>query len=125
MNTKNLHLLLSAGLLIPIALAYGFSPNVDGLLEFDVEAVDQKNILRAMMGLYIGMAGFWFYGVANENYWRAATIVNVIFMFGMAAGRILSMALDGLPTTGFVVGTIAELVLGFWGIVNLKRYLAN
>ena len=45
-------------------------------------------------------------------------------MIGLGFGRIISITVDGIPTSGYVYGTIGELVLGFYGLyvlVNLNK----
>ncbi|MDJ0646966.1 MAG: DUF4345 family protein [Flavobacteriaceae bacterium] len=42
-------------------------------------------------------------------------------MLGLGSGRLLSIPLDGSPTSGYVFGTFAELFLGFYGLWVLKR----
>lgn len=44
-----------------------------------------------------------------------AIITNIIFMFGLVIGRIISIVLDGIPTFGYIFGTVAELFLGAYG----------
>jgi hypothetical protein len=54
---KNAHLLFSSIVLLPIAITYGISPDIQipfGI-SFSIESVDLKNILRAIMGLYLAM----------------------------------------------------------------------
>lgn len=45
-------------------------------------------------------------------------------MLGLGFGRLLSLFFDGTPTFGYQFGTIAELLLGFYGLWVLKR-IAN
>ncbi len=74
-----------------------------------------------MMGLYLGMVAWWVTGVLKPQYWRAATITNVLFMLGLASGRILSLIADGIPSVYFIVGLGLELLLAAWGIGNLYK----
>ena len=85
---KNLHLLLSASIVIPIAFIYGFFPNY--LFEIQVKSIDEANVFKAIMGLYLAFASFWIIGIFKPNYWKAATISNVLFMIGLAFGRTIS-----------------------------------
>jgi len=55
-------------------------------------------------------------------YWKSATQLNVLFMLTLATGRLLSMVFDGLPTDGYVFGVIAEFIIGFFSIYQLKKY---
>lgn len=119
---KNVHLIASSLILIPIALAYGIGPDFPETFNFSIENIDLKNILRAIMGLYVAMVVLWITGVMKQEYWKLATITVVLFMGGLAIGRLLSIVLDGVPSIRFVIGTFAEFVLSFWGIWNLKKY---
>ena len=124
MKTKNLHLLISILIIVPVALSYGLMP--DGFLEnifhFKFESIDLSGIFRALMGLYIGMSIFWLTGIIKPKFWTAATISNVLFMAGLAFGRIISILFDGPSSTIFLVGLIVEILLAVWGIINLKKY---
>ncbi|MBK9491766.1 MAG: DUF4345 domain-containing protein [Haliscomenobacter sp.] len=54
------------------------------------------------------------------EHWRNATLISVIFMGGLAFGRMVSITIDGLPSVAFLVGTIIEILFMLWGINNLK-----
>jgi hypothetical protein len=77
-----------------------------------------------MMGLYLGISSIWIIGISKPKFWTMATLTNIIFMGGLALGRLLSLVLDGLPSIYFVIGLILELTLAFWGVRNLKKYSA-
>lgn len=113
----NLHLLLSISIVIPIAFIYGISPN--SLFDIHINSIDEANVFKAIMGLYLAFASFWIIGVIKPNYWKAATISNLLFMLGLAFGRIISMLYDGLPSPLFICGTIGELVLASYGFFQL------
>lgn len=124
---KNLHLAISIIFIIPIALVYGLYPNIIlfKLFDFKVETISLTNIFRAMMGLYLGMSTIWIVGIVKPEFWVTATITNIVFMGGLAFGRLISLALDGLPTIYFLIGLILESGLAFWGLKNLKKYRLN
>ncbi len=120
---KNSHLLLSAIVVILAGLVYGgypayFMPLIFG---FEANALDLKNILRAVMGIYIGIGIFWLIGVKKPDFWKAATLSNVLFMGGIAFGRIVSTLFDGVSTL-FTPALILELLFFVWGLYNLKNY---
>jgi len=73
------------------------------------------------MGLYLGFSFLWILGVFKANYLKIALVTNIIFMLGLGLGRIVSILLDGLPTSGYIFGTFAELFLGFYGLWILRR----
>ncbi len=123
---KNAHLITSIILLLPIALWYGISPNstLPMFFDFKVESIDLHQIFRAIMGLYLGNIMLWTIGVLYPNYWKTATVANIIFMGGLVLGRLISLFADGLPAPLFQFGLVGELVLGTWGLINLKKYEA-
>ena len=124
---QNLHLVLSVAIVIPVALVYGLFPNVilPKLLDFKVETTDLNNVFRAIMGLYLAMASFWILGIIKSKFWYAATVSNILFMGGLAFGRIISLVIDGMPSTVFFIGTFGELILAVFGIYQLRKQEKN
>lgn len=124
MPVKNLHLLFSALLVVPVAFCYGCA--LDKLLpllfDFQVSSIDLKHVFRAIMGLYLAMAVLWILGIFKPRYWETATITNIVFMGGLVAGRIASIIIDGVPSPAFCIGLIVEILLAVWGCRNLKMY---
>lgn len=116
---SNLHLSISIFIVANIALIYGFKPD----LWFDVKVltIDEFNIYKAIMGVYIAFSSLWFVGIIKEKFWQTATISNFLFMFGLAFGRIVSIIFDGIPSTLFLLGTIGELILGFYAFHQFKK----
>jgi len=123
-NRKNVHLAISAIFIIIISLAYGLFPNriLPKLFDFKVESIDLKHVFRATMGLYLGMVVLWLIGIFKPSHWRIATISNVLFMSGLALGRIISLIMDGIPSLSFSIGLALELTLALWGIKNLNKF---
>ena len=121
---KNLHLTISAIILIIVSLVYGLSPTniLPNFFDFGVESIDLKHTFRATMGLYLGMVVLWVIGIFKSPQWRTATISNVFFMSGLVLGRTISFVIDGIPSIYFSVGLILELTLALWGIINLNKY---
>lgn len=122
-KVKNLHLWLSSLTVIGVGISYGISPNqiLPFFFDFKVETIDLNNIFRAIMGLYLGLAFYWIYGIFKSEHWKNATLICVIFMGGLAFGRIISILFDGIPSLPFSIGTVAEILFMFWGIRNLKK----
>ena len=120
---KNLQLTLSAIVVISVSFVYGGNPSVflPYVFGFDVTGIDLKNIFRAIMGLYLAIGCFWIYGIRNKNYWESATLVNILFMGGLALGRLVSTILDGISPQ-FMVGFILEFIFMLWGIYNLRQH---
>ena len=123
---QNLHLIISSGIVIPVAFVYGLFPKtiLPQLLDFSVETTDLANVFRAIMGLYLAFAFLWILGMLKPDYWKAATISNILFMAGLGFGRIISLLLDGFPSAVFLIGTAGELVLAIFGMIQLQHYKA-
>ena len=111
-------------IIIPIGLAYGLYPQkiLPLLFNFNVDAINLVHIFRAMMGLYLSMSVIWMMGIIKSKCWITATITNITFMGGLALGRLVSLAIDGVPGIYFLIGLIVESSLAIWGLRNLKKY---
>ncbi|MEO6720071.1 MAG: DUF4345 domain-containing protein [Ferruginibacter sp.] len=123
-NSKNFHLTASVIIVTIVSLTYGLFPNniLPNLFDFTIDSIDLTQMFRAIMGLYLGMVALWLTGIFNPYFWRAATIANVFFMFGLASGRIISLVVDGIPSILLCAGLLLELILALWGVTNLKKY---
>ena len=119
---KNLHLGLSAAVVVAAALFYGMVPerSIPYIFSFAMDDPELKNIFRAIMGLYLGFAVYWIIGIRNVKYWEGATMSNIVFMGGLGLGRLLSTFLDGVSTI-WLTGLILELLMMVWGILNLRK----
>lgn len=123
MNSQNqfvtkIHLLISVVIVMPTAIIYGFQ--LDSLLNFQLDTLDELNQFKAIMGLYLGFSALWILGIFQSEYLKMAVITNMIFMFGLASGRVLSIWLDGIPSLAYVFGALGEFVLGFYSLWVLK-----
>lgn len=116
-----IHLIISVFIVGAVAFVYGFEPQS----QFDIhlKTIDEHNSFKAIMGLYLGLSTLWILGVLKNSYLKTALITNIIFMLGLAFGRVLSLLLDGIPTFGFLFGTFAELFLGCYGLWVLSKKL--
>lgn len=117
---KNLHLIISVLIVIPVGCIYGFCPDL--LFDVTQNSMDEANIFKAIMGLYLSFAVLWSLGILNPSLWKVATVSNIIFMLGLAFGRIISLFCDGFPSGVFVIGTLGELVLGFYALYQLQKH---
>ncbi|MEJ6791775.1 MAG: DUF4345 domain-containing protein [Lacinutrix sp.] len=99
------HLIISIAIVVPTAFIYGFKPE----LSFDrfLETIDEHNFYKAVMGLYLGFSILWILGLFKDTFLKTAIITNIVFMLGLGFGRIVSILLDGIPTFGYVFGTVA------------------
>lgn len=111
---KRAFLIFCAIGLVPIALGYGAVPSatLGALFDITVDTTNLTHIMRAVMGLYLGMVVLWLWGAFSRSMEGPALVACAIFMLGLAAGRILSFALDGLPHWLLVVYAGLEVVLG-------------
>jgi hypothetical protein len=109
--------------LVPIALGYGAKPSstLDVLFGISVETTNLTHIMRAVMGLYLGMVVFWLCGAFNSSLTGAALAACAVFMLGLAVGRLLSVALDGLPHWLLVVYACLEILLGLTAIALYRE----
>ncbi|NRB53076.1 MAG: DUF4345 domain-containing protein [Saprospiraceae bacterium] len=121
-------LLATAIALFPVSFTYGFLPegtmNLLFGIDTTVEDVNLKNMLRALMSLYLAMVLLWTIGAFRVKYRKVALHTLVFFMFGVAAGRAFSFLLDGIPDWPFVFFFFAEIVMGGVGL-RLLNSLEN
>ncbi|HSM82661.1 MAG TPA: DUF4345 domain-containing protein [Nodosilinea sp.] len=123
MNIRQIFLLATAAGLIPVALTYGLVPDrsLDYLFDVSVSNVNGTHIFRAIMGLYLALIVFWIMGAYRVAVRQAALYSLVVFMLGLAAGRTLSLVVDGMPNRLLVVYLVLELILGLLGLQLLKK----
>lgn len=108
--------------LVPIALGYGARPSLtlDALFNIEVETTNLTHIMRAVMGLYLGMVAFWLVGAFRKSMTPAALASCAVFMLGLAAGRVLSFILDGMPHGLLIVYAALEIVLGVIAVLLFR-----
>ena len=118
--SKNIHLAISALIVVVVGAIYGLKPRL--LFDIHPKTTDEYNIFKAIMGLYFAFGMFWFLAIFNNKFWKIATMSNMLFMFGLAYGRLISMIFDGIPSTIFVLGTFGEIGLGSYAFYIFKRF---
>lgn len=123
MNIRSLFLVVTAVGLTPIALGYGAAPerSLAFLFDIPVESTELAHIFRAVMGLYLALVVFWLAGAIKPKLTQAALWSLVVFMFGLAAGRALSLVLDGFPHWLLFVYLVLEVAFGAIGWMLLRR----
>ena len=123
MNIRQIFLLIAAMGLLPIALSYGLIPQKSLSYLFDISVSDPNgaHIFRAVMGLYLALVSFWIIGALKVQVRQAALYSLIVFMLGLAAGRVLSLIIDGIPHWLLVVYLVLELVFGVVGILIIKK----
>ena len=123
MKPQSIFLLVAACGLTPIALSYGVAPEISLRYLFDIDATPTNvtHIFRAIMGLYMALALFWLVGAFTKKYKLHALYSLVIFMLGLAVGRVGSLIVDGIPHWLLVVYLFLELGFAIVGIKMIKQ----
>jgi hypothetical protein len=113
--------------LVPIALGYGAKPSVslDVLFGINVDTTNLAHIMRAVMGLYLGMVVLWLWGAFRKSMEGPALVACAVFMLGLAAGRILSFVMDGLPHWLLILYAVLEIVLGLIAVTLYRGSLSE
>ncbi len=122
MVIDRIFLIVAAVGLLPIALSYGANPAsvLSYLYGFSVENLNLVHIFRAVMGLYLALIVFWLAGAMVSELRVPALWSLVVFMLGLAAGRVLSLIVDGVPHWLLVVFLLLELAFGVVGLMILR-----
>ena len=127
-NTKKPFLLLCALGLAGVGLLYGWNPSwfVNKFLNLGMAfslgngPIDLRHIFRAIGGLYVGIAYFWMRSaISGEGLDKAMISVCSICVF-VAAARVASIVLDGMPSTFLVVSVVLEALLFLAALVVSK-----
>jgi Domain of unknown function (DUF4345) len=122
-NIRQIFLLVTAIGLTPIALSYGLVPqkSLSYLFDVSVSNINGSHIFRAMMGLYLALLSFWIVGAFRVQLRQAALYSLVVFMLGLSLGRVLSLAVDGMPSWLLIGYLGLELIFGILGLILLKK----
>jgi hypothetical protein len=123
MNIRQIFLLVTAIGLTPIALSYGLVPqkSLSYLFDVSVSNINGSHIFRAVMGLYLALLSFWIVGAFRVQLRQAALYSLVVFMLGLALGRVLSLVVDGMPNLLLIGYLGLELIFGILGLILLKK----
>ena len=118
-----LFLLFVAAILVLPALSYGIDPAavLPKSMAITVEGTDQIEMLRAIMGLYFGMTIFCVIAAFTPSWRHVAAIWAVFFLYSIAAGRVLSLIVDGMPSRILLFYLAVELAVGTCGLFVLAR----
>ena len=122
-----LFLLFVAAILVPPALCYGINPAavLPKSMTIAVVGTDQTEMLRAVMGLYLGMTIFCVIAAFTPSWRHVAAIWAVFFLYSIAAGRILSPIVDGVPSPILLLYMAVEIIGGTLGLLVLARERRN
>jgi NAD/NADP transhydrogenase beta subunit len=102
-----------------IALLYGISPRWFAATFLGITDLNPNvaHILRAVAGLYLALAAFWLYAAFNDKYRDAALLTTILFAGGLAAGRCVSLIVDGQPALVLLIYGAMEfavVLIGYW-----------
>ena len=112
--------------LFPVALSYGTIPqtSLPWLFGIDASGVDTRHIFRSIMGLYLALIAFWTIGALRPTLRLPALWSLLVFVSGLATGRLLSLVVDGWPSWLLVAYMILEFaiaVVTWWLIARTPR----
>ena len=112
MAKESWFLILTAIGVALVSLGYGVNPKLGMPLLYgiDIESVNQINMYRAIMGLYLAISLYWIIGALNENVKLSALWSMFVFMTGIGSGRLTSVYLDGTPSTIFMFFLFIEII---------------
>ena len=112
-NIKKHFLIFAFVAVIPIALAYGISPDwfASTFLGIDMLDTNIAHILRAIMCLYLALGLFWLYSAFNQAYRNPALLTVVLFTGGLVVGRLISYFVDGQPQPILILYIGLEFIL--------------
>jgi Domain of unknown function (DUF4345) len=116
-----LFLLFVAAILVPPALSYGIDPAAVLPKSMTIAVAGTDQMLRAVMGLYLGMTIFCVIAAFTPSWRHVAAIWAVFFLYSIAAGRILSLIVDGVPSPILLFYMAVELIGGTLGLLVLAR----
>ena len=116
-----IHLFISIVIVFPISIIYAFKPEI--FFNISLNTLDEYNLFKAVMGLYIAFSVLWCIGLFYKSYLKVALLSNIVFMLGLAFGRLVSIIFDGSPSLGFFLGMIGEFLIGFYGfwVISNKK----
>lgn len=123
MKLARLFLVGSALALVSVSLNYGVDPvrTLDALLGIKITSPAEVHMFRAIMGLYLAFAGYWLVSAARLVWVRPALVSEMLLMGGLAAGRVLSLVLDGRADPVLERYLLIEVVLAALAGVLLAR----
>jgi hypothetical protein len=119
MQLKKAYLTMASVAVAIIALLYGLSPAWFAATFLGITGLNPNvaHILRAVAGLYLALAAFWLYSAFNDKYRNTAVLTTIPFAGGLAAGRCVSLIVDGQPAPMLLIYGAMELavvLIGYW-----------
>jgi len=104
-----------AVLFMPVAFYAGNGIDLGGNISLLNEIRSPGGALLAS-GILIMLGAF----VAKLTF--TSTVISVLMYLSYGMSRILSIAIDGMPTEGLLKATAVEIVIGLVGVVALLKY---
>ncbi len=119
MQLKKAYLIMAFVAVTIIALLYGISPTWYAATFLGITGLNSNvaHILRAITGLYLALAAFWLYSAFNDKYRNMAVLTTILFAGGLAAGRCVSLIVDGQPAPVLLIYgamEVAVVLIGYW-----------
>ncbi len=72
--------------------------------------------------LYVNNLKFYLYEKVIDD---SALISMIVFMYGLAAGRLISMIIDGVPHWLLIVYLILEILFGTLALILVRKDLSG
>ncbi len=73
------------------------------------------------MGLYLALVIYWLMGAFGSQLLAQSALQSlVVFMLGLGIGRVVSIAIDGMPHWLLVVYLLLEIGFGAVGLILLR-----
>jgi NAD/NADP transhydrogenase beta subunit len=119
MQIKKAYLIFASVAVTIFGLLYGISPTWYAVTFLGITDLNTNfaHILRAIAGLYLALAAFWFYAAFNDKYRDAGILTAILFAGGLAAGRCVSLIGDGQPALVLLIYGVMEfavVLVGLW-----------
>lgn len=131
-KTSRIYLFISGLILTGIGGLTSFSPIlIKAKVGIDVAGnINSLNDIRSFGMLLLATASLFFLGSFKSSLRKSAIISSFLLFLSLGLGRILSIALDGMPSIEMIKGTGLEIFLGVVGLIililsNNKRNTTN
>lgn len=111
MNVNGLVLGSAGAGIAALGASYLVDPNlVLNVYGFSIQSASEANLFRAACGgMFVGFALLFCAGALKAQLARTAQFALLAFMGGLAIGRLVSMATDGVPHVVLVVALAVEV----------------
>lgn len=124
-QTARFMLVFSSIILIVIAITFGGNPSSFVPRIYHTEPIEDINsiaIYRSVMGLIFGCCAFWIYAAFRGRFVLGALYSLMFIMFGLSLSRLLSMIIDGTPSTILIVYFAMEIATGLTVLYIIRSY---